>query len=146
MDLIDEQDGAVAPCAAAASASGHHRLDFLDAAEDGAEGNELRSGVIAGDELGQRRLAGAGRSPEDDRGEFIALDLAAQRLLRPENMLLPDEVLEALPGAYAQPGGACRVFRVCLLTRRGGVEQAHGRNALCRRASLQQDAGRHGGG
>ena len=50
----------------------------------------------ARDQLGERRLADAGRPPQDDRRQFVALDLPPQRLARPEHVLLPDVVLQAL--------------------------------------------------
>ena len=37
----------------------------------------------------------------------IALDLPAQRLARAEDMLLPDEILQALAAACARPADAC---------------------------------------
>ena len=51
----------------------------------------------------------------------------------PEDVLLPDVVFQALAGACARPADACRVAG-CGFGRRG-VEQAHARSVLWRRAS-----------
>ena len=75
MHLVDEDDGAsaVLPCPLGV---GHDLLDFLDPAEHGGELDEV--GVShAGDDLGQRGFAHAGRSPEDQRAGIVALDLYA---------------------------------------------------------------------
>ena len=58
---------------------GHDLLDFLDSREHGRELDELRLGH-ARDDLGERRFAGAGRPPEDDGAEVVALNLSAQGL------------------------------------------------------------------
>ena len=48
------------------------------------------------DQPGERRLAYPRRPPQDDRAERVALDLRAQRLARPEDVLLADVIFEAL--------------------------------------------------
>ena len=50
--------------------------------------------VTFGDDPRERRLAGAGRSPEDDRLQQVALDRVAQRRARAEQLLLADELVE----------------------------------------------------
>ena len=50
--------------------------------------------VIVGDDLRQRRLAGAGRAGEDDRRQPVRLDRAAQEFARREDVFLPDKLLE----------------------------------------------------
>ena len=45
---------------------------------------------------GDGRLAGAGRTPEDDRGEIAGRQHAAKPTLRPEKRLLTHHVLKAL--------------------------------------------------
>ena len=65
VDFVDEQDGAPAQ-APQPLGIGHHRFDFLDAAQHRAEGDELAA-RDAGDQLGQRGLADAGRAPQNDR-------------------------------------------------------------------------------
>src|SRR5256884_8239975 len=72
---------------------GHDLLDFLDAGEDGAEGDEL--GVRdASNEARKRGFAAAGRSPEQHRADVVAFDLRAQRLSRAEKVFLVDEFVE----------------------------------------------------
>jgi hypothetical protein len=67
VDFIHEKNRAAAHPAQALGIR-HHSLDFLDAGEHGAEGDELATGDV-GDQMGERGLAHAGRSPEDDRGQ-----------------------------------------------------------------------------
>ncbi len=73
----------------------HHFFNFFDSGEHGAEGNEL--GLRAPrDDARERRLAAAGRAPEEHRAHVVALDLRAQRLARPEQLFLADEFVERL--------------------------------------------------
>ena len=60
---------------------------------DRAEGHEypLRG---AGDEVGERRLAAARRSPEDHRAGHAPLDGLTQRLARAEQVLLTHELVQ----------------------------------------------------
>ena len=92
MNLVDEDDGARAVLAGAVGIA-HDLLDFLDAGEHGGKLDEVGLGD-AGDDLGERGLAGPGRAPEDHRGGIVALDLHAQRLAGPDEMLLADEFIE----------------------------------------------------
>ena len=78
VDLVDEDDGPPAGAAPAILRRRHHLLDLLDAGEHGAERHEPRLREL-GDDARQRGLAGAGRPPEDDRLEHVALDGSAQR-------------------------------------------------------------------
>ena len=94
MHLVDEDDGAP-PVPAHAFGLGHHFLDFLDSGKDGAEGNEFRFRAL-GDDARERRLAAAGRAPEQHRAEIVALDLGAQRLAGAEQFFLADEFVERL--------------------------------------------------
>src|SRR5262249_48213967 len=106
---------------------GHYRLDFLDAAEHGAEGDELAVSDAC-DQAGERGFADAGRTPKNDRAELVAFDLLAQRLARPEDVLLPDEAVEGLrPHALGQ--GTPLVAR-SVFGGRSVVEQAHGSGDL----------------
>ena len=50
----------------------------------------------------ERRLAGAGRAPEDDRLQQVALDRLAQRPAGREQLLLADELVEACAAACAR--------------------------------------------
>src|ERR1035438_4038427 len=133
MNLVDEQDGAAAH-AAQALGIGHYRFDLLDAAQYRSERNVLAPRQ-ARDQLGERRLADARRTPENDRRQLIALDLASQRFVGAENMLLPDVVLQAR-GAHplGQRAFAVSAFR---FGGRAGIEQAH-RCDLWRRASYSR--------
>ena len=93
MNLVDEHDRAAVGRLAQVRGGDHHLADFLDAREDGAERYELRLRHVR-DDARQRRLAGARRTPEDDRLQQIALDRFAQRFARREQLLLSDELLE----------------------------------------------------
>ena len=65
-----------------------------------------------------------GRPPQNDRGQLVALDLAAQRLAGTENVLLPDVVFQACAGACARRAAAGLSVRLGLGRR--GIEEAHG--------------------
>jgi hypothetical protein len=65
VDFVDEYDRSPAAGTAAQLRSRHHLLDFLDAHKHRAELDELRLCHVR-DDSRQRRLARAGRSPEDD--------------------------------------------------------------------------------
>src|SRR5262245_36237276 len=92
VNLIHEHDGARAVLAGLLRV-GHHLLDFFDTAEHRRELDEIGLGDLR-DDLGQRGLAYARWTPEDDRPRIIALDLHPQRLARREDVLLPHELLE----------------------------------------------------
>jgi hypothetical protein len=59
-----------------------------------AEGDEPRPRRL-GNQPGERRLAGARRTPQDDRSKAVVLDGLAQGLAGRENVLLADELVEA---------------------------------------------------
>src|SRR5207253_2661452 len=96
---VDEEQGAVAHLAAL-----FRRLEYLaqvrDAGEDRRERLEsevgARFGQFLGEKPGDRRLAAAGRAPQDHRGELAARHHSADRSLRAEQMLLADDDGEAL--------------------------------------------------
>ena len=92
VNFVDEDDGARAVLAGAVGIA-HDLLDFLDAGEHGGKLDEVGLGD-AGNDLGEGGLAGAGRAPEDHRRGVIALDLHAQRLARPDQVLLANEFIE----------------------------------------------------
>ena len=73
----------------------HHLPDFLDAAGDGGEGDEVALG-LAGDNLRERGFPHARRPPENHRGHQIALNHAAQNLSLAEQMLLSGKFIEVL--------------------------------------------------
>jgi hypothetical protein len=93
VDLVDEHDRAPAGAAPPVLGRGHHLFDLLDAGEHGAERHEARLREL-GDHPGQRRLAGAGRTPEDDRLQHVALDGEAQRRAGRQDVFLADDVVE----------------------------------------------------
>ncbi len=81
---------------------GHDLLDLLDAAEDCGELDEAGLGAM-GDDLGEGRLSGAGRSPEDHRGGIIVFDGDTERLSGCKQVFLADVLLERVrPHAFSQ--------------------------------------------
>ena len=119
MNLVDKDQG-LAACAAQTFGIQHHGLDFLDPAEHGAERHELAP-CHPRDQACERGFSRAGRSPQDHRLKLIAFDLRPQRLARSENVLLADEVFQALgPHALGQ-----RTLFVPCKRKRGAIEQAH---------------------
>ncbi len=93
MDLVDENNRPRAVFLRALCV-GHDLLDFLDAGQHGGELDELGLGHV-GDDLCQGSLARAGRSPEDERADIVAFNLGAQRLARPDQLVLSDEFVQA---------------------------------------------------
>ena len=104
MDFVDEDDRSAAGGPSQALGVGHDLADFLDAGQHGAERHEASLRRVR-DDAGERRLAGAGRAPENDRLQEIALDGFAQRLAGREQLLLADELVER---ARAHPLGQRR--------------------------------------
>ena len=92
MHFVHENDGAP-PGAPRVLGGGHHVLDFADAAEHGAEGHEFGMRA-ARDQARQSGFAAAGRSPQNHRAEFVALDGHAQGLAGAQQFLLADELFE----------------------------------------------------
>jgi hypothetical protein len=95
-------------CASVSSRALHRLADVLDAGEHRRERDEL--GVEGlGHQPRQRRLADARRPPQDHRVRLARLEGQAQRLARPEQMLLPDDLVErARP--HRSASGACGFF------------------------------------
>src|SRR6266851_1012833 len=111
MDLVDEYQGSPAQPFIALRIR-HHGLDFLDAAQHGAEWNEVAVSE-AGDDASQRGFSHTRRAPENDGAQLIAVNLRTERLARRENVGLPDKVLEC---GGAHPFSQ-RTSGVILLTR-----------------------------
>ena len=76
--------------------AGHHRR----------EGDELGADGV-GEQTREARLAGAGRSPQQHRGEVPARDAASERPTLADEVTLPDEFVE-VPRAH--PGGQRLAF------------------------------------
>jgi len=94
MDLIDKDNDAL-PVDAAAIRLLHDRADLLDTARHSREVDEFRLRP-SGDDAGKRRLANAGRPPEDHGGNVVALDKTPQHFPLAKKVFLSDKVLERL--------------------------------------------------
>ena len=101
VDFVDEEDGADAGGLEAIGGAGDDAAHIRDAALDAAEALETGFGGL-GDDLGQGGFADAGRAEEDDRGDAVGLDGAAEELAGAEDVLLAGVFLE---GAGAHAGG-----------------------------------------
>ena len=95
VDLVDEQDRALARGEQAVLGRLDGLAQVLDGARDGRHLDERRMGAV-GDDARERGLARARRTVEDDRGERILLDGAAQPRALPHRGFLADEPVEGL--------------------------------------------------
>src|SRR5262245_27946121 len=93
VDFIDEEDGSRAAKLTAAFRGGDDLLDFLDPRRHGADGHELGAGD-RGQQPAERRLSGAGRSPEDQRMQRAVAQRLTQRPSRAEELRLPYELVK----------------------------------------------------
>ena len=93
MNLVDEDDGAAAGPPAPVLRRRHDVLDLLDPRQHGAERDEMCFCHL-GDDAGERGLAGAGWTPQDDRLNEVALDRLTQRPAWRENLVLADDLVE----------------------------------------------------
>ena len=123
VDLVQEQDRALAPLPQPGAGPLHHLPHLLHAGGDGRHGLE-RLGRGPGHQPGDGRLPGAGRAPQDARRQPVGLDQRPQRLPRRQQVLLADDLVE---GAGPHAAGQ---------RRRGG-------DALLRRLAEEVIAGRH---
>jgi len=98
VNFVHEDDGALGS-AGFALGLGHDLFDFLDAAEDGAEGDEFAAGE-AGDDARESGFAAAWGAPEKHGTEIVGFDLEAERLAGAEEFFLADEFVEGA-GAHA---------------------------------------------
>ena len=112
--LVEEQDRALAPLAEPVPGPLEGVAHVLHA---GAHRAQLLEGLagVGGDGLGQGRLPGARRPPEDHRRQPVGLHQRPQRLPRAEQLLLADDVVEV---PRPQPRRQRRVGRQRLLRRR----------------------------
>ena len=115
VDLVDEDDRPLALEGQAIARRGDDLAQLADAPEHGAERDEVRL-RRSGDDARERRLAAPRRAPEDHRAHAVGGDRLGQERLRPEHVLLADEVGERLrPHAV----GERRPALGALLRRRG---------------------------
>ncbi len=135
MDLVDEDDRARAVLPGALRVR-HDLLDFLDAGEHGGELNELGLGHV-GDDLRQRSLAGAGRSPENEGSDVVALNLRPQRLARTDQVLLADKFIQR---ARTHAVGEWASAVAGVITARDGWEKTHAKS-LHHRGDVQRERG-----
>jgi hypothetical protein len=78
VDLVDEQDAAPPQGAEPFAGRGQQRPHVLDPGAGRRELPEVRPGGL-GDDVGQRRLPGPGRAPQDHRPQLVGLDQRPQR-------------------------------------------------------------------
>jgi hypothetical protein len=89
-------------CASVSSARLHRLADVLDAGEHRRERDELGVEGLR-HQARQRRLADARRAPQDHRMRRLRFEGQAQRLARPEQIRLPDHLVErARPHQFGQ--------------------------------------------
>ena len=102
VDFIHEQEGAFAVHLAPLDGLPDDLAQAGFAVQHGGEGLEMRLGLV-GDDGGEGGFARARRPPQDDGGEqAVGFNGAAQEFARPDDVLLPDELVQ---GAGAHPGG-----------------------------------------
>jgi hypothetical protein len=80
---------------AAAARRLEHFLQIGDAGEDRRDLFEVEIGLV-GEEAGDRRLAGAGRAPEDQRAEAAGAQHAGDGALGADEMVLTDDLGQRL--------------------------------------------------
>ena len=93
VNLVEEQDRAAVVLAETLASPFDHFPDVLDARRHGRELLELLRGA-AGDCQGQRRLAGAWRTPEQHGRQRVGFHETAQRLAGTEQVGLTDDVVD----------------------------------------------------
>ena len=114
MNFVDKEHGAASLCAPRLRLD-DHRTHTRHSLGHRRERDELAVGV-ARDQPAERRLAGAGRAPEEHRADGAGFDFLAEGATRGEEVTLADDFVE---GARAHPRGEG-------LGRRGGVEESLG--------------------
>src|SRR5262245_1355377 len=93
MDFVDEENRAAAVEREAVASLVDDLPELLHPREHRRERHELGACRVR-EKMRERRLAGAGRTPEDQRVEHAALDHLAQDAAWAEQMLLTDELVE----------------------------------------------------
>ena len=129
VDLVDEQDRAAGGREQAALGGLDLPAQVLDRPRDGGDLDEL--GVRAvGDDARERGLARARGPVEDDRGERVVLDGAAQPAAGPHRLGLPDEAVERGGPHAGRERGVLVPARVLYV----GEERLHGGDCTPERA------------
>ena len=128
------------PSAAQPLGIGHHRLDFLDAAQHRAEGDELAA-RDAGDQAASVVLPTPGGPHKNDGAQLVALDLRGAAAFPAPECAPGRRSLPAVPAACARPADASR-FRL-----RAAAWSRTGSRSQCPLPArfVQQNAGRHRG-
>jgi hypothetical protein len=81
-------------CSRFLRASASRSAQLLDAREHGAHRLEVVAGAPA-DHVGERRLARAGRAPQDHRPQVVRLDRPLQGLAGRQHLLLAEHLLQS---------------------------------------------------
>ena len=93
VDLVEEQDRAAVVVGQPGPRLGDDLAHVPHACGHRGQGHELPVG-LGGHDPGQRGLAGPGRPPQDDRRQPVGLDQRPQRRPVPDQVALPDHVLQ----------------------------------------------------
>ncbi len=120
MNLIHEQDGALAELTAPLLRGRDSRADIGHAGQHRVDGDEVGACGV-GDNPRQGRLTRARRPVKDDRAQLIGLDGATQQPARPDDVFLADELVQG-----ARPHARCQG---CFLLRQflaAGVKEIRG--------------------
>ena len=127
VDLVDEDDRFAVLFTQTTPSGGDCLANVLDSRRDRRKADELGLRRI-GDDLGERRLAGSGWPPEDDRRQSVIFDESTQWTPRGKQMRLADDVVEPTRAeSRSERGLATQLF-----ARRVG-EQVVRRGRLLRR-------------
>ena len=100
MNLVDEEERSL-PRAPALFRALEDFAQISDAGEDRRDLLEFEIGFVR-EKPRNRRLADAGRAPENDRGKALRLQHAPKRRAVRQNLILPDDLIERL---RSQPVG-----------------------------------------
>ena len=123
VDLVDEEQRAL-PRLAPAARLLEHLLEVGDAGEDGRDLLEAEVG-LARQQPRNRGLAGARRPPEDERAERAGVEHPGERAVRPQQVVLADDVGERLRPQPVGQRPRRRLFEPCCLKqRRHGISLA----------------------
>jgi len=98
VNFINEDDGALGGVGFALGL-GHDLFDFLDAAENSAEGDEFTA-RDSGDDAGEGGFTATWRAPQEHGAEIIGFDLQAEGFAGAKKFFLADEFVECA-GAHA---------------------------------------------